>query len=200
MKRVIVVLVGVLLFCGIMTGCEERKTEGEKVEKEEKEGGREIDAKLGQPLTFWTTVVGTSVKHTQLSIVFQEISVNEKPHLSTMEERGKNYVKIVAKLANLGPREESMRNVFFWMPKPWEIKVDKGYIYRVKGPFTLVKDNRFPEPKNEYEAEAYCDFIDLEPGYEISLVFESAIPKDTTPVEMFVSPRSGGAKFRLKLH
>ena len=201
MKRTMVVFLGVLLFCGLLIGCgesetggeqterligklEQAKTEPEKeaiekqieelVEKQEKKDEKgEIKAKFGRPFIIWT-LNRANEKITRFAVTFQGISLsNVTDSFLLLRGKDKDFVKVVGKVKNLGPREGSFHI-------SGEIKVDKGHIYSAY--LAKYKDGR--------------NFF--QPEEERGFVIDAAIPQGTIPKELF-GAFTRKTRFRLNL-
>jgi len=222
MRKVMIVLGVALVFCGALAGCKkkseeeqigelveklgEAKTEQEateivnKIEKKEqraeKKHIKEINVKLGEPFSVWQHGFSPSdpQKKSEFRITFKDpvryrVQAWGRP---VDADKGKKFFGIIAKIENLGPRESDFgRNA--------ELKVDKGFIYRLEGNGNIVND-----PEGDY----YPYGVDyrLEPGKTGWLLLGCQIPEDTYPVEVFGKLGEGSSyyapgytKFRLML-
>ena len=222
MRKAMIVLGVALVFCGALAGCKkkseeeqigelveklgEAKTEQEateivnKIEKKEqraeKKHIKEINVKLGEPFSVWQHGFSPSdpQKKSEFRITFKDpvryrVQAWGRP---VDADKGKKFFGIIAKIENLGPRESDFgRNA--------ELKVDKGFIYRLEGNGNIVND-----PEGDY----YPYGVDyrLEPGKTGWLLLGCQIPEDTYPVEVFGKLGEGSSyyapgytKFRLKL-
>ncbi|MDP2895457.1 MAG: hypothetical protein Q8Q12_02720 [bacterium] len=171
MRAPIVVAGTVLGLCVVLAAC--RQKNGGDKERERLPGSleeqREIGGQFGRPL-----VLGSD-RETRFSVTFQEISLKNVPELTSVGEGDKDFVKILGKVKNLGPRRGYLPG---HLCSKAEVKVDKGYVYRA-----LV----------EYRPE------ELEPGDEGTVVLEAGIPQGTMPVELLGECPEGDVNFRVRL-
>lgn len=214
----VTIVFGMILFLlGATAGCKEKSEEEEieelveklgdaKTEKEaaeiakkieklqesaKKKSIKEVRVKLGRPFTFWQKDP-FGERSTRFSITFEEVSTRKKhPILSTIQRapapEGKKYIVITAKLKNLGPREGTPES-------DMEIKVDKGYLYKISGGLLMSTPH--------YHTS--CVIESLEPGAEGWKLFYPEVPEDDVPVEIIGTlggwgPITGDTKFRLRL-
>jgi hypothetical protein len=165
----------------------------EKLEQRAKKSSKEIIVKLGQPFTFWQHGQGPSdpQKMCEFRMTFKDPVIDEfrpwdpkfwelirghrTPAPRTPAEQGKKYFCIVANVENLGPRKASFE-------RHMELKVDRGFIYRLVG-------NMVDDPEEDYPRTIYT----LEPEKTGWLRLWCQIPEDTKPVE--VSGRLGEGYF-----
>ena len=136
---------------------------------------------------------------TRFSLTFEQVSLcRQSPYYGLEPELapgGKTYVKILAKVKNLGPRE--MRPGL-----EVELKVDMGSIYPImryhhfscilfRGPelVGLQPGQRFSSPAAkidlEMQAVARNKLESFEPGEEGWIYMYAVIPEGTRPVEIF---------------
>ena len=178
----------------------------ERIEQEKKESAKTITIKLGEPFTLWQNRQGPGEpeKKSEFRVTFKDPLIDKflpyeakfveyfkgqkTPTKRTPADQGKKYFGIIVKIENLGPRESSLEQEI-------ELKVDKGFIYRLGG-------NLVDNPEEDFPRNIFT----LEPSKIGWLRLWCQIPDNANPIEIsgklgeghFGAP--GYTKFSMKLN